>query len=46
MTNSKEFYKLIFIDWLKFMGLTVAATAVVVFCAIVLVYVGEKIIIG
>jgi len=46
MTNSKELYKEILIDWLQFMGLTVAATAVIVFCTIALIYVGEKIIIG
>jgi len=46
MTNSKEFYKLIFIDWLKFMGVCFTATVLIVCCAIALIYVGEKIIIG
>jgi len=44
MTNSKEFYKLVFFEWLKCMGAFVTATVLIVCCAIALIYVGELII--
>jgi len=44
MTNSKEFYKLVFFEWLKCMGAFVTATVLIVCCAIALICVGELII--
>lgn len=46
MTNSEEFHKLVFIEWLKFMGACVTATVLIVCFAIALIYLGEKIITG